>query len=109
VNKYTAIGLLTEANVGRRIIIASTHQRAARDAAEVVHQVVPDLDWRRTNSHAELRLPSGGAILFLTRRQMRGHSADIVVVEDDHDLGHEYLHELRAVIHTSGHGEIVRY
>jgi hypothetical protein len=108
-NKYTAIGLLAAAAEGKRIIVVSPHGAAVRDAANEIHKIVPDLDWRRTNGDAQLRLASGGAILFRARHQLRGHNADIVLVEDDRDMDNEYLHELHAVIHTSKHGEIVRY
>lgn len=108
-NKYTAAGLLTAAVGGKRVLVVSPHGRAVQEAVRVVHDVVPDLTWRRANGDARVTLPSGGSIVFVTCSQLRGASADIVLVEDDRDLNAELLHELRRVIHGSEHGEIVRY
>lgn len=107
-NKYTALGLLAAAADGKRIIVVSPHGRAVTDAVDEVHQLVPDLQWRRANGDARVKLPSGGSVRFLTRPQLRGHSADAVLVEDDRGLDDDYVHELRTVIAASPHGEIVR-
>jgi tRNA(Met) C34 N-acetyltransferase TmcA len=108
VNKYTALGLLAAAAEGKRILVVSPHGHAVRDAVAEVHQLVPELKWRRANGDARVTLPSGGAIAFATPGQLRSRAADVVLVEDDRDISAELLHELRAVIATSKHGEIVR-
>jgi hypothetical protein len=108
-NKYTAVGLLAAAAEGKRVIVASPHDRAVRDAADEVYRVAPDLRWRRTNGDARVTLPSGGAILFLTPSRLRSHSADVVLVEDDLDRDRDLVGDLHEVISTSTCGEIVRY
>ncbi|TFD41740.1 hypothetical protein E3T37_03555 [Cryobacterium sp. TMT2-10] len=108
-NKYTAIGLLAAAADGARIIVVSPHGRAVTDAVDEVHQLVPDLQWRRANGDARVKLPSGGSVRFLTRPQLRGHSADVVLVEDDRDMGSDFVRELHQVVRASPAGEIVRY
>ncbi|TFD09810.1 hypothetical protein E3T26_14375 [Cryobacterium sp. TMT1-21] len=108
-NKYTAVGLLAAAAEGKRIIVVSPHGSAVRDAVDEVHQLAPDLQWRRTNGATWVALPAGGSIRFLTRPQLRGQSADVVLVEDDRDLNVDVVRELHAVVKASPDGEIVRY
>ena len=112
-NKYTAIGLLGAAAEGKRIIVLSPHDRAARDAVDEVRTIAPDLEWRSTAADQRVTLPGGGSIRFLSdnhglRDRLRGTSADIVLVEDDY-AGRSHSDEVRAVIATSPHGEIIRY
>ena len=110
-NKYTAIGLLAAADEGKRVIVMSSHHRAVRDAVNEVHALVPDLQWNLANSNERVTLPSGGCIRFLSDDpgRLRGLAADIVLLEDDRDLRHELLAALHIVIHSSKHGEIIRY
>jgi hypothetical protein len=108
-NKFTALGLLATAAEGKRIIVVSPHGSAVRDAVIEVHKLAPQLNWRRATGDSRVTLPSGGTIRFLTRSQLRGHGADVVLLEDDRDRSDELLHDLHAVIATSKHGEIVRY
>ena len=113
-NKYTAIGLLGAAAEGKRIIVLSPHDRAARDAVEEVRALVSDLEWRLTAGDQRVTLPDGGSIRFLSdnhhlRNRLCGTSADIVLIEDDRDVTTELVNDLRAVTHTSQHGEIIRY
>ncbi|WP_104084236.1 hypothetical protein [Cryobacterium sp. Y11] len=112
-NKYTAIGLLSAAAEGKRIIVLSPHARARRDAFDEMRTSAPDLEWRLTNGDQRVTLPSGGSIRFLSdnrglRDRLRGTIADIVLVEDDY-AGRTHSDEVRAVIATSPHGEIIRY
>ena len=110
-NKYTAIGLLAAATEGKRIVVVSPHERAVRDAVDEVHQIAPDLHWRRTNGDERVTFPSAGMIRFLTRsrRNLRGLSVDVVLVEDERDIDRDFAGELHAVIKASPCGEIVRY
>jgi hypothetical protein len=109
VNKYTAIGLLAAAAEGKRIIVLSPHHRAVQDAVHEVHEVFPDLQWRRTNGDARVTVPSGGTIDFLTRRQLRGRTADVLLIEDDRDLDVDFIGEMRAVVGRAPDGVVVRY
>jgi len=108
-NKYTAVGLLAAAVEGKQVLVLSPHGHALKDAVDEVHRVAPDLTWRRANGDARVTLTSGGSIAFITPAQVRSRSADIVLIEDDRDLRPDLLNELRAVIHTSTCGEIIRY
>ena len=113
-NKYTAIGLLGAAAEGKRIIVLSPHDQAARDAVDEVRALVPDIEWRLTSGDQRVTLPAGGSIRFLSdnqhlRNRLRGTSADIVLIEDERYVTNELINDLRAVTHTSPHGEIIRY
>ena len=113
-NKYTAIGLLAATAEGKRIIVLSPRDRAARDAVDEVRAIAPDLHWQLTQGDYQVTLPSGGSIRFLSdnhnlSNRLRGTSADVVMIEDYMHLNTDMLNGLYAVIATSPHGEIVRY
>jgi hypothetical protein len=108
VNKYTAVGLLAAAAEGKRILVVSPHGGAQRNAIDEVHRVMPEGAWLRAPGASRVTMPSGGTVSFVTPMQLRGCSADVVLVEDDRQL-FDILDDLRPVIHASEYGEIIRY
>ena len=107
-NRYTANGLVADALLGKRVLIVSPHGRAVRDALEGLKRLgVEDAIFEHAGSVASMTLPSGGQVILTTPRDLRGRSADVVLIEDELGLDRQQLDSAYAVIAGSPCGEII--
>lgn len=112
-NKYSALGLTEAAAAGRRILIVTDGQRAARaclDTLMMGETHVPSLI-RRGNGLEGVEYPSGGCIAIRSWRSQghRGISADTVYLDTgvERQLTEDIAASLIACTATSPTGEIV--
>ncbi len=84
-NRYTATGVLNDMRQGRRVIVLTATQQAARLAFEqVAAQAAADEKARRTNGCERITAANGtGWIAFGSTRgtQHRGTTADVVFLD----------------------------
>lgn len=108
-NKYAALGLAVEANDGKTVLVitgSAVHSEAARGWLERC-EIAPSRVCRR-NGEAEVTYPSGGRVVFRSKRQgIRGLHADVVFVDSDTELTLEQMRALRPHVAATG-GVIVR-
>ncbi|WP_165070232.1 hypothetical protein [Marisediminicola senii] len=111
-NKYTATGLLAAAATGKRVLVVSPHYRASQQAhAQVASQAEHIHTVRIVHLLGERRIELGstdGVITFVTPTNVRGRSADEVLVDDEYAFAQDPRPVLLPVIATSPHGELVR-
>lgn len=90
------------ARQGHRAILCTRNPVVARDWLEHA-RTVPAVDRvTYTNGMQSITFRHGGAILIRTAQGMRGHTADLVVLDE---LSH--LEQARHVIAASRHGQVV--
>jgi hypothetical protein len=117
VNRFAAVGLLSDAIDGKRIAIVGVHARDVHDGFRVFEDILLEAERPcsiiRSNGSEAIRFPSGGRILFWPARtahqRARGHELDLVFVDagaDAHLGMHAYV-EMQPALAARG-GSIVR-
>ena len=110
-NRYVIEGIIRDAQAGKRIICAIPSREVKRiiDQLEGASGIAL---LRRSHGDQRVLFTSGGDITFAhpQRETMRGHSADIVVVDDVYYRDQMFrLHADIKVTVAAASGEIVTY
>lgn len=109
-NRFTARGLMAEAQQGKQVIVVTT---ATREATGYFALELPDTaDVRRSGTSTSVWFDEGATIRILTPAGIRGHSADVVFLDSDIAAraldGIEMYRSALAAVHSSPHGEVIR-
>jgi len=115
-NRYAAAGINEDALKGRRIIVITQDTKLSREALKQIAQAVPldvDVVIRRANGAESINYPTiGGEVIIRSYRQgARGHSADILYLDDAVDQlvrSTDAWTSLYASVAASQHAEVIR-
>ena len=110
-NRYTADGILRDAQAGKRVLVLSKWQADAR-AALARRLGTREHDYSVTFSEGAARvdLPGGGQVaIYSSDTPLRGMRADVVYVDDDSPKvdGQMALNDVTLVRELTG-GELIR-
>ncbi|WP_248240576.1 hypothetical protein [Microbacterium kunmingense] len=112
-NRYAAVGINQDAELGKRIIVLTVTTTESRAALEEIAALAPaEASARRANGLESIRYPSGGRVTIRSHRQgTRGHSADVLYLDGGVDAqvrDTAAWDSLRATLAASPHAEIIR-
>lgn len=109
-NRFTARGLIDEAQQGRKVIVVTTAMREA--TGYFVGHLPGSADVRRSGSSTSIWFDEEATISIITPTDMRGRSADVVFLDSDIAAkaldGMDMYQSALGAIHGSSHGEIIR-
>ena len=110
-NRYVLEGIIRDAQAGKRILCVVP----SREVQHIITRLESASGialLRRSHGDERVLFTSGGGITFAHARReaMRGHSADIVVIDDVYYLDQMFrLHADLKVIVAAASGEIITY
>lgn len=111
-NKFTAVGLVSSAMAGDRVIVVTRTADDARDGLQQIADLgladegVVRID--RANGRGKVTAHSGGTIRFIPQGGLSGASADTVLLEDGVRVDDRLASYLRAITSASPRGEVLR-
>ena len=112
-NRYWWEGVARDLAAGRSVVYVGRGV-ACRAAFESIAELMPEAARVfRANGDERIEHPSGGSLRFRRlgawRHNLRGLSADVVVLDDaDADLDFDLVRELTMCVAGSPHGEVLR-
>lgn len=107
-NRYTEAGVLYDMRAGDQVLVLSESTIAARAALTDTASLGlwADERLRRANGQESIQSPSGGSIRFRSiASDLRGHIADVIVIDADPNRHSYIIEELR---HTVCPREVIR-
>lgn len=105
-NKFAAVGLLLEAEAGRRVIVVTDVDHVGETLETFVPFLPAGSRVLRTKGAERIRLQSGIDIRVLTPGRMRGHAGDVVFLEGT-VAGTVSTPYARLLVSSSPDGEVV--